>query len=61
VNQQTATLANATISSSQNRAVETDVLPPGQCGMEAGADFEQASHAPDDAGGLAQLALIFNR
>ena len=32
----------------EHRAVQVDVLAPGQLRMEAGADLEQAAHAPAD-------------
>ena len=54
-----STSAKATISSNllfdfraahaEDGAVEKDVFAPGQFRMKAGADFEQAGHAPVDA------------
>ena len=40
----------------QDGAVEKDVLPAGQLGMKAGADFEQAGHAAVDFDAARRLA-----
>src|SRR5262249_55499888 len=44
-------LADERAPQTEDRALEEDVLPPGQIGMEAGAEFEQGADATADRDG----------
>ena len=66
-----STSANATISSNlrsisrrahaEDRAVEVDVLPPGQLGVEAGADLQQAADAAARASTRPSVGSVMRR